>query len=665
MVDNIPNNIVGNKRGINLDNLNRDTNPAKDFYEFACGGWMKNNPLTPEYSRFGMFDALREKNRLQLKNLILNLSSNPESKIPGTNAQKVSDLYNLAMDDKRLNSDGSLPLQPQIERINSMTNDNFMDVLTWLHNGISSVFFSTGVGPDQKDSDMNIMHIGEGGLSLGDRDYYLEKNDVNDKILKSFEKYVKRLMELIGYDIDAQQRVWNNVIAIETEMARNKMTREQRRNPTLRYNMRSMMQIKDAYHTIDWDRYFSGLGIDSIDRANVASLGYMKALNIFLPKLSLQAKKDFMLYSAIDDATGLLSDDFHDASFELYGKVMSGKEEPEPRWKRAMSIPGSILGEAVGQLYVEKYFSADSKKHMLELVGNLQRALGNHIDNLDWMSGETKAKAQEKLATFTVKIGYPDNWKDYSGIVVDPTKSLLENVLNASIWYVQDNYSKLNKPVDKEEWHMTPQTVNAYYSPTTNEICFPAGILQPPYFDINADDALNYGSIGVVIGHEMTHGFDDQGRQFDKDGNLNNWWREEDVTAFTSLSDCLVAQFDKIEVVKGVNANGRYTLGENIADQGGLRIALSAYIDTLKANEANKLIDGFTPTQRFYIAYAQLWAENIRTEEILSRTKTDSHSLGRWRVNATLRNVDDFLNAFSVKDDDEMFLPMDERVIIW
>lgn len=652
--------------GVNRSNLDETVRPADDFYDYACGGWMKDNPLTAEYARYGMFDALREKNRLQLKELILGLAESPESKVAGSNAQKVSDLYAMAMDTELRNSLGAAPLKSQIDRINGMTDEDFIDVVSWLHCGIASVFFSTGVGPDQKDSDINIMHIGEGGLTLGDRDYYLEKNETNDIILAAYEKYVKRLMELVGYDTEASDRVWKNVIGIETEMARNKMTREERRNPALHYNMRTFDELKHDYPSIDWVRYFHGVGVNSLDKANVSSLHYLEFINSKLSEIPLQAKKDFMVFNAIDDATGLLSDDFFDASFELFGHVMSGKEEPQPRWKRAMSLPASVLGEAVGQLYVEKYFPSENKEYMVRLVENLRDALGEHIDNLVWMSCETKAKAREKLAEMTVKIGYPDKWKDYSGIAVDPEKPLLDNVLEASRWYVADNYSKLGKPVDKSEWHMTPQTVNAYYSPVSNEICFPAGILQAPYFDITADDSLNYGAIGVVIGHEMTHGFDDQGRQFDKNGNLTDWWGKEDAERFTALADKLVAQFDRIEVLPGVNANGRYTLGENIADQGGLRVALTAYRNALKKKGAEATdIDGFTPLQRFYLAYAQVWAGNIRDEEIRSCTKTDPHSLGRWRVNATLRNINPFYEAFSVGKDDKMYLSPEERVVIW
>lgn len=652
--------------GIDRENLDLSVQPGVDFYDYACGGWMKLHPLTPEYSRFGTFDALRENNRTQLKELILNLSNNPESKIKGTNAQKVSDLYALGMDSVRLNNEGAAPLRGQLSRIEAMTDDNFIETVSWMHNGIASVFFGTGVSSDMKDSNKNIMYIAEGGLGLGDRDYYLEKSETNDRIMAAYEIYVKRLMELIGYDEQAQQRVWDNVIYIETEMAKAKMTREMRRNPQLRYNIKSFADLEQEYPSIDWTVYFKELGIENLEQANVSSTGFMEALNKLLPTLSLQAKKDYMTFNAVDDATGLLSDDFADASFELYDRVMKGKEEMEPRWKRAMAVPGSMFGEAVGELYVNKYFPAENKAYMIGLVENLREALGEHIDNLSWMSDATKAKAREKLAAFTVKIGYPDKWKDYSGIEIDPSKSYLENVYNASVWYVQDNYSKLGKPVDKDEWHMTPQTVNAYYNPTTNEICFPAGILQAPYFDITADDALNYGGIGVVIGHEMTHGFDDQGRQFDKEGNLQDWWTAEDAEAFTKLADALAAQFDRIEVAPGVHANGRFTLGENIADQGGLRVALTAYKKSQKAKGVEpETIDGFSPLQRFYLSYAGLWAGNIRSEEILSRTKTDPHSLGRWRVNATLRNIAPFFDAFAIKDGDPMFRPVQERVVIW
>lgn len=652
------------KHGIDKANLDININPCDNFYMYACGGWMKNNPLGPEYSRFGTFDQLREKAREQLKELILTLSDNPESKIKGTNAQKVSDLYSLGMDSERLNREGAAPVLPMVDKINAMTDEDFVETLAWLHNGLGGAFFGTGVGADAKDADMNIMHIGEAGLGLGDRDYYLERNETNDKIMSAYERYIKRMMELVGYDTQSCQRVWENVIKIETEIAKNKKTREERRDPKLRYNMLTMADIKKTYPNIDWEMYFKHLGLDNVDKANITSVKYLDFINEYLPSLTLQQIKDMMVVDVVTSSSNLMSDDFQEANFEMYDKTMSGTEEMEPRWKRVMTIPNSMFGEAVGELYVKKYFPEENKEYMQLLVENLRSSLGKHIKNLSWMSDTTKSKALEKLSTFTVKIGYPDKWKDYSGIQIDPGKSYLENVSEAAKWYAQDNYQKLGKPVDREEWHMTPQTVNAYYNPTTNEICFPAGILQAPYFDLTADDAQNYGAIGVVIGHEMTHGFDDSGRQFDGNGNLSDWWQKEDVEKFTILADKLVAQFDALEVAPGVHANGSFTLGENIADQGGLRVALTAYIDYMKGKNIRE-IDGFSALQRFYLAYANVWANNIREEEILSRTKTDPHSLGEYRVNATLKNIDEFVKAFDIKEGDAMFLPESERVVIW
>lgn len=650
--------------GIDKSNLDPTVSPREDFYMYACGGWKAKNPLGAEYSRFGTFDQLRENAREQLRDLIVNLSENPESKVKGTNAQKISDLYAMAMDSVKLNREGAAPVLPLLEKINNSRPEDFIDIIAWIHNGLGSSFFGTGVGSDAKNADMNIMHIGEVGLGLGDRDYYLEKNDNNDRIMAAYEKYIKRLMELVGYDEPSRQRVWDNLITIETEFAKHKKTREEQRNPQLRYNMRTMDQIRKDYPNIDWNRYFAALNLHNVDKANISSLKFLEFLNSYLPTLTDQQRKDYMVVDVLTSSSNLLGDEFENANFEMFSRTMSGIEEMEPRWKRAMTIPNSMFGEAVGELYVKKYFPEESKQYMKTLVGNLQKALGKHIDSLTWMSDSTKAKAHEKLATFKVKIGYPDKWKDYSGITIDPSKSYLENVSAASQWYAQDNYQKLGKPVDKEEWHMTPQTVNAYYNPTTNEICFPAGILQAPYFDVNADDAQNYGAIGVVIGHEMTHGFDDSGRQYDKAGNLSDWWQPEDADKFTKLADGLAAQFDAVEVAPGVHANGRFTLGENIADQGGLRVALTAYLDSMEDKEM-KDIDGLTPLQRFYLAYANVWADNIRDEEILKRTKTDPHSLGRNRVNVSLRNIDKFFEAFGIQEGDKMFRPESERVVIW
>lgn len=654
--------MASSKYGINKNNLDLTANPVDDFYQYACGGWIKENPLTSEFSSFGTFDLLRENARKQLQQLILNLKDNPESKIKGSISQKISDLYEMGMDEKRLNKEGAKPLMKDIEKIENYNDGEFIEILSWLHQGLDSSFFSTGVGPDPANSDKNILHVGEPGLGLGDRDYYLEKNENNDKIMQAYEIYVKRLMELIGLDENARERIWKNVITIETEIAKNKMTREERRNPLLHYNLYSIEQIISQFNNIDWKSYFNLTGIGEIKEANISSVNFLRFMNDYLPKLSSRQIKDYLIYSIVSNSSGLMNDEFIDADFELYGKVMSGQEEKKPRWKRAMGLANSMFGEAVGELYVSKYFPPENKEYMLKLVDNLKKSLAKHISQLSWMSDETKVLALEKLNEMKVKIGYPEKWKDYSELKINPEESYLENVKRASRWFTLDNYKKLHEPVDKSEWHMTPQTVNAYYSPVVNEICFPAAILQPPYFDINADDALNYGAIGVVIGHEMTHGFDDQGRQYDKTGNLKDWWNKKDADKFNSLADILVKQFDEVEIAPGVYANGRFTLGENIADQGGLRVALTAYNDV---PTEKKTIDGLTPLQRFYLSYAGVWANSIRDEEKLSRTKTDPHSLPRNRVNVTLKNITPFLEEFGIKEGDGMFRPEKERVIIW
>ncbi|MCH5236556.1 MAG: M13 family metallopeptidase [Muribaculaceae bacterium] len=651
------------KHGIDKNNLDIKIDPRKNFYEYACGGWIKKNPMPDDFSSYGAFDVLREKSRKQIKELITNLSSDPLSKVKGNITQKINDLYNLGMDEKRLNEEGASPLYATLSKVKEKIKDNDLtSLIAWLHLGLDASFFSSGVGPDPADSNLNMLHIGETGLGLGDRDYYLEDNETNRKILKAYETYVKRITELTGFNKEESQRIWNNVISLERKLAEHKKTREQRRNPLLSHNVYDIERLKEEFNFLDWERYFKELGIVNPDRVNITSVDYLKYITELLPTLTKEEIEDYLIFSLISNSTGLLSDDFSDADFELYGKVMSGQKEKKPRWKKALAIPDSMFGEAVGELYVKKYFPAENKDYMLILVENLKKSLDKHISNLTWMSDETKSKAREKLKHMTVKIGYPDKWKDYSGIEINPEKSYHENVQKASIWYTKDNYNKLNKPVDKKEWHMTPQTVNAYYSPVNNEICFPAAILQPPFFDIEADDAINYGAIGVVIGHEMTHGFDDQGRQFDKEGNLENWWKPEDEENFKKKTDVLVEQFNAVEVVPGVHANGLFTLGENIADQGGLNIALTAYLD-LKEEKTD--IDGFSPLQRFFIGFANVWAGSIRHEEILLRTKTDPHSLAKNRVNVTLKNIDSFFEAFNIEKGDEMFRPKEDRIVIW
>ena len=638
--------------------IDTTANAKDDFYAYACGGWMQAHPLKPEYSRFGTFDELGEKNREQVRDIVLSI--NPAQEAFGSNAQKVGDLYALGMDSARLNAEGAAPLKEDLATINAANREDIVKLMATLP-GLGT-FFGTGVEADLANASMNTMYWGQGGLGLGDRDYYTVDSDRNEAIRAAYRNYLTTLGKLIGYNDEESARMTNNVMAIETRLAKKHLTRTQQRDIPAQYNPRSVAELDQQFPAIGLADYFKAQNLD-VDTVIVDNPAYYEEVANALATESLDVLRDYMTASYVSSAANYLSDDFTNAKFELR-KVMSGVEEQQPRWKRALAVPNGVLGEALGQLYVAKYFPESSKEKMEALVGNLQTALGEHIENLTWMSDTTKAKALEKLAAFTVKIGYPDQWRDYTNLTIDPKESYWENMKKAIVFNTEFNNADYGKPVDRNRWFMSPQTVNAYYNPTTNEICFPAGILQAPFFDPEADDAVNYGAIGVVIGHEMTHGFDDQGRQFDKDGNMADWWTAADAEAFEELANKLVEQFNKVEVAPGTFANGKLTLGENIADQGGLRVAYTAYHNSLNGSEG-EVVGGFTPDQRFYLGYANVWAGNIRDAEILQRTESDPHSLGKWRVNATLRNLEPFYKAFDIAEGDAMFMPTADRVVIW
>lgn len=646
-------------RGIDRANLDPSVPVGRDFYDYACGGWMKAHPLTAEYSRYGTFDALGENNRKQVHGLVEDLAKQNAAR--GTNAQKVADLYNLGMDSVRLNKEGGAPLKADLKRINNAKRAEIVDILATVPG--AGGFFVSGVEPDMKDANRNVMAWMQGGLGLGDRDYYIKDGENEKAVMDAYRNCLVSLAELAGYSKKDAARLADNSIKIETRLARVAKSREELRNPVASYNPMSMKDIARNYPAVDLARFFAKQGVQGVDTLIVGQPESLAEVNAILADADMQELRDYLAANYLTSAAPYLSDDFVNAVFQLT-KVMSGVQQQQPRWKRALAVPNGMLGEALGQLYVERYFPASSKAKMQTLVANLQKALGQHIQALTWMSDETKARALDKLAAFTVKIGYPDKWIDYTALDINPKDSYWKNVQNAIVFENNRNLADYGKPVDKGRWYMSPQTVNAYYNPPTNEICFPAGILQPPFFDPEADDAVNYGAIGVVIGHEMTHGFDDQGRQYDKNGNLNDWWTADDAKAFTRLADGLAAQFDSIVVAPGVHANGRFTLGENIADQGGLRVSHTAYHNSL-GDKAGETIDGFTPDQRFYLAYANVWAGNIRPAEILRRTKMDPHSLGRWRVNGTLRNIAPFFTAFDITEGQDMFRPEAERVVIW
>ena len=653
--------------GLDMSDMDTTVAPGEDFYLYACGGWIKNNPLKAEYSRFGSFDQLAENNREQLKTLVDSLGAQKNE--PGSVAQKIADIYNMKMDSVRRNELGAQPVQADIKAIEAIKDKKELSgmVAKMRRDGVGT-FFGVYVGADAKNSTMNIIDIYQSGTNMGDRDYYLDNDDNTKRIQAAYREYIQKLFLLAGFDSTRAKKAEEAVMKIETGLAKVQFTREQTRDPQANYNKMSFAEFKKLSNAFDWDVIFDEMGFASEKGKDlvVDQVPFIKGMDKVVKSASIDELKDYMIFNLLDASTGSLSDEFSTASFDFYGKTMAGQQEQQPLWKRAISTINGTMGEALGEMYVQKYFPPQSKERMLKLVSNLQTALGEHIDSLKWMGDSTKAKAHEKLASFHVKIGYPDKWKDYSKLVVDTTLSFYDNMKAVSEFYYQKMLNeKLGKPVDKDEWLMNPQTVNAYYNPTTNEICFPAAILQPPFFYPEGDDAINYGGIGVVIGHEMTHGFDDQGRQFDKEGNLNDWWTADDAEQFTQRADKLADHYSSKIVLDTVHANGRYTLGENIADQGGLRVAYTAFKKAEAENPYTEKLDGFTPDQRFYLAYARLWAGNIRDEEILRLTKIDPHSLGNLRSNAALQNIDTFYDAFGIKEGDKMYLAPEERIVIW
>ena len=648
--------------GIDLNNLDRSVSPEADFYQFACGGWMKAHPLTDEYGRFGSFDLLAENNRQQMKELIEGLAANPAEQ--GTIARKIGDLYNIAMDSTKLNADGGAPIKPQLEKIAAVKDQKALNQLIaeMTRQGFGP-YFGVYIGPDDMNSSMNLVQTYQGGLGLGDRDYYIKEDEHNTEIRTKYEAHIAKMFQLAGWTEKEAGKAATEVMAIETQLAKASYEKVKMRDPHANYHKMSVEELKKNIPGIDWDVYFATLGLQGITELNVGQPEPIQEVASILNTVDLEAQKSYLQWKVIDAAASYLSDDFVTENFEFNGKVLSGVKEMKPRWKRAVATVDGAMGEAVGQMYVEKYFPAAAKERMVKLVGNLQQALGERIQGLEWMSDETKAKALEKLAAIYVKVGYPDKWRDYAALEIKDD-SYWFNILRSNEFDFNYMLSKAGKPVDKTEWLMTPQTVNAYYNPTTNEICFPAGILQYPFFDMNADDAFNYGAIGVVIGHEMTHGFDDQGRQYDKDGNLKDWWTAEDAKNFEARAQVLVNWFDSIEVLPGLHANGQLTLGENIADHGGLQVAFQAFHNATK-NAPLGEVDGFTPEQRFYLAYANVWAANIREEQIRFLTQMDVHSLGRWRVNAALPHINGWNEAFNIKEGDLMYLAPDNRASIW
>lgn len=649
--------------GIDLANMDTTVSAGTDFFRYACGGWNDAHPLTAEYSRYGTFDELFENSQKQLRELIEGLAAQKNNQA-GSAAQKIGDLYNMAMDSVTLNKQGAEPVKAMLDKIAGMKDKSeIVPMMTEMaHIGIGT-YFRSYVYADPKNSSLNIFQMGQGGINLGEKEYYLDTDSITQNIREQYKLYIGKLFQLAGFsEADAQQKV-ADVMEVETAIAKVSRSATELRDPEANYHKMSFDELKKTISGIDWDAYMKGLGIQVPAELNVEQVEPIQEVARLMNTLPLSKHVSYLEYNLLDAAASCLSDDFVAARFDFYGKVLSGRQVNQPRWKRAVNSVNSMLGELVGEMYVEKYFPAAAKERMVKLVKNLQTALGERIDAQEWMSDSTKIRAHEKLAAFHVKVGYPDKWKDYSKLEIK-NDSYWANVCRASEWGFNDMYSRIGKPVDKDEWLMTPQTVNAYYNPSTNEICFPAAILQPPFFNMEADDAANYGAIGVVIGHEMTHGFDDQGRQFDKDGNLTDWWAPGDADRFKERAQVMVDFFNKIEVLPGLQANGELTLGENLADHGGLNVAYLAFQNATKDAPLG-VVDGFTPEQRFFLAYATLWAGNIRDEQIRVYTKSDPHSLGKWRVNGALPHIQAWYDAFHITPSDPLYVAPENRVNVW
>jgi putative endopeptidase len=648
--------------GIDLTNLDKTTPPGNDFYQYACGGWMKQHPLPGEFSRYGTFDKLGDDNQSMLRSLVENVAKNPGQE--GSLSYKIGTFYSLGMDTLAIEKAGIEPVKSDLQKIEAINSKaDFVKEVAYLHSiGAGSLFDFFAV-PDDKNSKMNIAALYQGGLGLPDRDYYLSTDENTVKTRKEYVAHISRMLVMAGVSQDIADKKAADVLDIETRLAKISRSRVDLRDPNANYNKITVDELCNIAPVFDWKTYFSVLGV-SFSNINVGQPDFFKQESQLLNEVSLDQWKSYLTWHFLNSASSYLSNAFAQEHFNFYGKTLSGRKKMQPRWKRVIGATDEALGNAVGKLYVERYFPAQSKERMLVLIENLRSAMNDRISNLSWMSDETKAKAKEKLAAIKVKVGYPDKWRDFSGMDIKKDAYVL-NVFRSNKFNYQFNLSKIDKPVDPTEWDMTPQTVNAYYNPSGNEICFPAAILQPPFFNVTADDAVNYGAIGVVIGHEMTHGFDDQGRQYDKEGNLQDWWTPEDAKKFTALAEVLAGQYSNITVLDSIKANGHLTLGENIADHGGLNIAYTALQKALKQKPQAKEIDGLTTDQRFFLAYATVWAGNISNQEILRRTRTDPHSLGKWRVNAALRNITQFYKAFDIKEGSPMFLPEKDRVLIW
>ena len=630
--------------GIKTENMDLSARPGDDFFDYATRGWREKNPVPDDYTRYGAFEVLADTNLERVR------------KIAETDDGKIGTLYKIAMDADRLNADGVTPIAPYLAKIDKIKSVNDLPKYLGQMHRFSSAFWGDGVALDEKNSEYYLYNIGQGGIGLS-RDYYFDTDDKSIEIRKKYREFIARQSQHFGVNLDAEK-----IYALEERMAKSFFPKEKLRDPNANYHKMSIDELKRQFAGFDWDTYLDARGASAATEVNVNQPSAITESIAIMNDTDIELIKDYLRYRIISTADSLTDDAAYEISFDFYNRTMAGQLEQKPRWKRAVALLDGSLGEEIGHLYVDKYFSPDAKARMQNLVKNLQRALGMRIENLEWMSDETKSRALEKLNTFHAKIGYPDKWRDYSELHIDANASLWENMVRVSEFEDAFWIKKIGQKKDPTIWYMNAHEVNAYYDPTTNEICFPAGILQYPFFDMAADDAFNYGAIGSVIGHEMTHGFDDSGRQFDKDGNLRDWWTAADADGFNKRANVLKEYFNNIEVAPGVHANGEFTLGENLADYGGITVAYTAYKNF---GTQTNTVENLTPDMRFFIAYAGVWAQNIRDADALRLTKTDEHSLARWRVNGILPHIDAWYDAFGITKTDKLYLAPEQRIKLW
>ena len=654
----------GKNTGIDVANLDRTVKPTEDFYHFVNGNWLKNNPIPETERGWGSFNELEKTNKAKLK-MILEASAANKAAKSGSNEQKIGDFYSAAMDSVKLNKDGIAPLKEELAGIDKVSNtDDLAKEIAHLHTIGVGPLFNGYIGQDPKISTEYITQFYQGGLGLPDRDYYTNTDERSKGIQKSYVEHMGNMFRILGDGAEIADRNARICYDIETVLAKASMTKVELRDPEKTYHKKTLKELDELTPNFNWKAYFEVVGVKGINNVIVGQPDFYTVMNSSLKSVSIADWKTYLRWNLINELAGRLSDNVVNEHFKFYGTILNGVPALKPRWKRSLEATDASLGEALGKVFVDKYFTEDSKKRVAQMVENLIAAYRVRINSRDWMSPETKKQAMTKLDKVMKKLGYPDKWRDYTPLNIT-RESYVKNYINSNKYEFAFMVNKLGKPIDRTEWGMTPPTINAYYNPSMNEIVFPAGIMQPVFFNPDADDAVNYGSMGAIIGHELTHGFDDEGSQFDADGNLKNWWTDADKANFKKKTDLLVKQFNNYVAIDSMHVNGELTLGENIADLGGLTISYYAFKKSLEGKPAPPKIDGFTAEQRFFMAWGQGWRINMRDKALRNQVQTNPHSPGNFRANGPPSNMQEFYDAFGVKEGDKMYRPKNERAEIW